>query len=160
VSPDVGGVGRARGIAKRLDAQLAIVDKRRERAGVSEVVNVIGGVSDRLCVLVDDIVDSGGTLCNAAQALLDAGATAVVAYVTHGVLSAGAVAALPQAPRALVITNSIRAMGRRVTDKIRRSVAPLIGGRSAHQRREFGVEPVRLRSGAAPVMLRKREWRN
>ena len=130
VSPDVGGVGRARGIAKRLDAQLAIVDKRRERAGVSEVVNVIGGVSDRLCVLVDDIVDSGGTLCNAAQALLDAGATAVVAYVTHGVLSAGAVARIAASRlEALVITDSIRATEAvRVTDKIREiTVAPLIG---------------------------------
>jgi ribose-phosphate pyrophosphokinase len=130
VSPDVGGVGRARGIAKRLDAQLAIVDKRRERAGVSEVVNVIGDVSDRLCVLVDDIVDSGGTLCNAAQALLDAGATAVVAYVTHGVLSAGAVARIAASRlQALVITDSIRATEAvRVADKIRElTVAPLIG---------------------------------
>ena len=130
VSPDVGGVGRARGIAKRLDAQLAIVDKRRERAGVSEVVNVIGAVSDRLCVLVDDIVDSGGTLCNAAQALLDAGATAVVAYVTHGVLSAGAVARIAASRlQGLVITDSIRATEAvRVTDKIREiTVAPLIG---------------------------------
>jgi ribose-phosphate pyrophosphokinase len=130
VSPDVGGVGRARGIAKRLDAQLAIVDKRRERAGVSEVVNVIGDVSDRLCVLVDDIVDSGGTLCNAAQALLDAGATAVVAYVTHGVLSAGAVARIAASRlEALVITDSSRATEAvRVTDKIREiTVAPLIG---------------------------------
>ena len=129
MSPDVGGVGRARGIAKRLDAQLAIVDKRRERAGVSEVVNVIGDVSDRLCVLVDDIVDSG-TLCNAAQALLDAGATAVVAYVTHGVLSAGAVARIAASRlEALVITDSIRATEAvRVTDKIREiTVAPLIG---------------------------------
>jgi ribose-phosphate pyrophosphokinase len=130
VSPDVGGVGRARGIAKRLDAQLAIVDKRRERAGVSEVVNVIGDVSHRLCVLVDDIVDSGGTLCNAAQALLDAGATAVVAYVTHGVLSAGAVARIAASRlEALVITDSIRATEAvRVADKIREiTVAPLIG---------------------------------
>ena len=130
VSPDVGGVGRARGIAKRLDAQLAIVDKRRERAGVSEVVNVIGDVSDRLCVLVDDIVDSGGTLCNAAQALLDAGATAVVAYVTHGVLSAGAVARIAASRlQGLVITDSIRATEAvRVADKIRElTVAPLIG---------------------------------
>jgi ribose-phosphate pyrophosphokinase len=130
VSPDVGGVGRARGIAKRLDAQLAIVDKRRERAGVSEVVNVIGDVSGRLCVLVDDIVDSGGTLCNAAQALLDAGATSVVAYVTHGVLSAGAVARIAASRlEALVITDSIRATEAvRVADKIREiTVAPLMG---------------------------------
>jgi len=130
VSPDVGGVGRARGIAKRLDAQLAIVDKRRERAGVSEVVNVIGDVSGRLCVLVDDIVDSGSTLCNAAEALLDAGATAAVAYVTHGVLSAGAVARIAASRlETLVITDSIRATEAvRVADTIRElTVAPLIG---------------------------------
>jgi ribose-phosphate pyrophosphokinase len=97
---------------------------------VSEVVNVIGDVSDRLCVLVDDIVDSGGTLCNAAQALLDAGATAAVAYVTHGVLSAGAVARIAASRlEALVITDSIRATEAvRVADKIREiTVAPLIG---------------------------------
>jgi ribose-phosphate pyrophosphokinase len=130
VSPDVGGVGRARGIAKRLDAQLAIVDKRRERAGMSEVVNVIGDVSGRLCVLVDDIVDSGGTLCNAAEALLNAGATAVVAYVTHSVLSAGAVGRIAAGRlETLVITDSIRATEAvRVADKIRViTVAPLIG---------------------------------
>jgi ribose-phosphate pyrophosphokinase len=130
VSPDVGGVGRARGIAKRLDASLAIIDKRRERAGVSEVVNVIGDVSGRLCVLVDDIVDSGGTLCNAAQALLEAGATAVAAYVTHGVLSAGAVARIAASRLdTLVITDSIRATEAvRVAEKIRMiTVAPLIG---------------------------------
>jgi ribose-phosphate pyrophosphokinase len=130
VSPDVGGVGRARGIAKRLDASLAIVDKRRERAGVSEVMNVIGDVAGRRCVLVDDIVDSGGTLCNAAQALRDAGATAVLAYVTHGVLSTGAVARITaSALEALVITDSIRATEAvRIADKIRElPVAPLIG---------------------------------
>jgi len=130
VSPDVGGVGRARGIAKRLDVSLAIVDKRRERAGVSEVVHVIGDVAGRCCVLVDDIVDSGGTLCNAAQALLDAGATSVVAYVTHGVLSAGAVARISASRlEALVITDSIRATEAvRVSEKIREiSVAALIG---------------------------------
>jgi ribose-phosphate pyrophosphokinase len=130
VSPDVGGVGRARGIAKRLDAQLAIVDKRRERAGVSEVVNVIGDVSGRLCVLVDDIVDSGGTLCNAAEALLNAGATAVVGYVTHSVLSAGAVGRIAASRlETLVITDSIRATEAvRVAEKIRvLTVAPLIG---------------------------------
>jgi ribose-phosphate pyrophosphokinase len=130
VSPDVGGVGRARGIAKRLDVNLAIVDKRRERAGVSEVMNVIGEVRGRRCVLVDDIADSGGTLCNAAQALLDAGATSVVAYVTHGVLSAGAVARIAASRlEALVIMDSIRATEAvRVCEKIRElSVAPLIG---------------------------------
>jgi ribose-phosphate pyrophosphokinase len=130
VSPDVGGVGRARGIAKRLDANLAIVDKRRERAGVSEVVNVIGDVAGRLCVVVDDIVDSGGTLCNAAHAVLEAGATSVVAYVTHGVLSAGAVARIAASRlETLVITDSIRATEAvRVAEKIRViTVAPLIG---------------------------------
>ena len=130
VSPDVGGVGRARGIAKRLDASLAIVDKRRERAGTSEVVNVIGDVSGRLCVLVDDIVDSGGTLCNAAQALVEAGATSAAAYVTHGVLSAGAVARIAASRlETLVITDSIRATEAvRVAEKIREiTVAPLIG---------------------------------
>ena len=86
VSPDVGGVVRARAIAKRLDADLAIIDKRRERAGVSEVMNIIGDVKGRRCILVDDIVDSAGTLCNAAVALMEAGANAVSAYVTHGVL--------------------------------------------------------------------------
>src|SRR3546814_19743061 len=91
VSPDVGGGVRARAIAKPLDADLAIIDKRRERAGVSEVMNIIGDVKGRRCILVDDIVDSAGTLCNAAVALRDAGATAVSAYVTHGVLSGGAV---------------------------------------------------------------------
>jgi ribose-phosphate pyrophosphokinase len=130
VSPDVGGVGRARGIAKRLDVGLAIIDKRRERAGVSEVVNVIGDVAGRRCVLVDDMADSGGTLCNAAQALLDAGATGVVAYVTHGVLSAGAVARIDASSLdALVITDTIRAAEAvRVSEKIREMpVAPLIG---------------------------------
>jgi ribose-phosphate pyrophosphokinase len=130
VSPDVGGVGRARGIAKRLDVGLAIIDKRRERAGVSEVVNVIGDVQHRLCVLVDDMADSGGTLCNASQALVDAGATGVVAYVTHGVLSAGAVARINASTLdALVITDTIRATEAvRVSEKIRElPVAPLIG---------------------------------
>lgn len=91
VSPDVGGVVRARALASRLDADLAIVDKRRERAGVSEVMNIIGDVEGRHCVLFDDIVDSAGTLCNAAQALKEKGASAVSAYVTHGVLSGKAV---------------------------------------------------------------------
>ena len=130
VSPDVGGVGRARGFAKRLDASLAIVDKRRERAGVSEVVSVIGDVSGRMCVLVDDMVDSGGTLCNAARALLEAGATSAAAYVTHGVLSAGAVARIAASQlETLVITDSIRATEAvRVASKIRViTVASLIG---------------------------------
>jgi ribose-phosphate pyrophosphokinase len=130
VSPDVGGVGRARGVAKRLDCALAIVDKRRERAGVSEVMNVIGNVRGLRCVLVDDIVDSGGTLCNAADALLEAGAASVVAYCSHGVLSAGAVARIAASRLdELVITDSIRPTeGVRVTGKIRLlTVAPLMG---------------------------------
>ena len=109
VSPDVGGVVRARVLAKRLDnAPLAIVDKRRERAGESEVMNIIGDVEGRFCILVDDIVDSAGTLCNAAAALREAGAEGVVAYVTHGVLSGGAVARVDgSALTELVITDSI-----------------------------------------------------
>ena len=91
VSPDVGGVVRARSLASRLDADLAIIDKRRPKAGVSEVMNIIGDVNERNCIMVDDIVDSGGTLCNAAVALMNDGALSVDAYVTHGVLSGGAV---------------------------------------------------------------------
>ncbi|MGY9016412.1 MAG: ribose-phosphate pyrophosphokinase [Rhodospirillales bacterium] len=110
VSPDVGGVVRARAIAKPLDAELAIIDKRRERAGVSEVMNIIGDVQDRTCILVDDIVDSAGTLCNAAAALMEAGATSVSAYVTHGVLSGGAVARVSSSPmNQLIITDTIQA---------------------------------------------------
>ncbi len=110
VSPDVGGVIRARGTAKRLQAGLAIIDKRREHAGVSEVMNIIGEVEGRRCILVDDIVDSAGTLCNAADALAEAGAASVVAYVTHGVLSGGAVARVASsALERLVITDSILA---------------------------------------------------
>ena len=109
VSPDVGGVVRARALSKRLDnAPLAIVDKRRERAGESEVMNIIGDVEGRFCILIDDIVDSAGTLCNAAAALREAGAEDVVAYVTHGVLSGGAVARVEGSSlRELVITDSI-----------------------------------------------------
>jgi ribose-phosphate pyrophosphokinase len=110
VSPDVGGVVRARAIAKRIDADLAIIDKRRERAGVSEVMNVIGDVKGRDCVLIDDIVDSAGTLCNAAVALRERGAHSVRAYVTHGVLSGGAVARVADSPLdELVTTDSIQA---------------------------------------------------
>jgi ribose-phosphate pyrophosphokinase len=110
VSPDVGGVVRARAIAKRIDASLAIVDKRRERPGESEVMNIIGNVEGRDCILVDDIVDSGGTLCNAADALLDQGAASVTAYITHGVLSGGAVARVTASQlKELVITDSIEA---------------------------------------------------
>jgi len=110
VSPDVGGVVRARALAKRLNnAPLAIVDKRREKPGESEVMNIIGEVEGRFCVLIDDIVDSAGTLCNAAKALRDAGAADVVAYVTHGVLSGGAVARVEgSALSELVVTDSIQ----------------------------------------------------
>jgi ribose-phosphate pyrophosphokinase len=109
VSPDVGGVVRARALAKRLDnAPLAIVDKRREKPGESEVMNIIGDVAGRFCILIDDIVDSAGTLCNAAAALKEAGAEEVVAYCTHGVLSGAAVARVEQSElRELVITDSI-----------------------------------------------------
>ncbi len=108
VSPDVGGVVRARAIASRIDADLAIIDKRRERAGVSEVMNIIGDVKGRRCIMVDDIVDSAGTLCNAASALIKAGAVSVSAYVTHGVLSGGAVARVSASPlQELVVTDSI-----------------------------------------------------
>jgi len=108
VSPDVGGVARARGLAKRINAPLAIVDKRRERAGESEVMNVIGEVDGFTCVLVDDIVDSGGTLVNAADALLKHGAKQVYAYISHGVLSSGAVKRIATSRlKELVITDSI-----------------------------------------------------
>ena len=130
VSPDVGGVVRARAIAKRLEADLAIIDKRRERAGVSEVMNIIGDVNGRRCIMVDDIVDSGGTLCNAAQALIDKGAVSVDAYVTHGVLSGGAVSRVASSPlTSLVTTDSILATeAMRVAKNIRQlTVAPLLG---------------------------------
>jgi len=130
VSPDVGGVVRARALAKRLDADLSIIDKRRPRAGVSEVMNIIGDVSGRHCIMVDDIVDSGGTLCNAAQALMNAGALSVDAYVTHGVLSGGAVSRVASSPlNSLVTTDSIQATeAMRVAKNIRQvSVAPLLG---------------------------------
>ncbi len=110
VSPDVGGVVRARALAKRLNADLAIIDKRREEAGVSEVMNVIGEVKGKVCILVDDIVDSGGTLCNAAQALMDNKAKEVHAYVVHGVLSGSAIERVEKSPlKKLVITDSIAA---------------------------------------------------
>ena len=110
VSPDVGGVVRARALAARLHTDLAIIDKRRERAGVSEVMNVIGDVEGRHCILVDDIVDSGGTLCNAAEALVRNGANGVSVYVTHGVFSGGAVARVGAAPiEMMTVTDSIGA---------------------------------------------------
>ena len=110
VSPDVGGVVRARHLAKRIGADLAIIDKRREKAGVSEVMNVIGDVDGKACILVDDIVDSGGTLCNAAEVLKEQGAEEVHAYVVHGVLSGAAVERVKASPlKKLVITDSIAA---------------------------------------------------
>ena len=110
ISPDVGGVVRARQIAKRLDLDLAIIDKRRERAGHSEVMNIIGDVQGKRCILVDDIVDSAGTLCNAAVALRNHGARSVSAYVTHGVLSGSAVARIAESPiEMLTTTDSISA---------------------------------------------------
>ena len=130
VSPDVGGVVRARSLARRLDADLAIIDKRRPKAGVSEVMNIIGDVDKRHCIMVDDIVDSGGTLCNAAAALMDAGAISVDAYVTHGVLSGGAVSRVASSPlSSLVTTDSIPATeADRVARTVRHlSVAPLLG---------------------------------
>ena len=129
VSPDVGGVVRARQIAQRLDADLAIIDKRRERAGVSEVMNNIGDVAGRRCILVDDIVDSAGTLCNAAAALIDSGSAAVYAYVTHGVFSGGSVARVAASPvEMLVVTDSIVATEAvRAAHNIRQvTIAPLI----------------------------------
>ena len=130
VSPDVGGVVRARAIASRLNCDLAIIDKRRERAGVSEVMNVIGDVTGRDCVLIDDMVDSGGTHCNAAEALIAHGARSVSAYVTHGVLSGGAVARISASPiEMMTLTDSIQA-----TEAVKRApnireltIAPLLG---------------------------------
>jgi len=130
VSPDVGGVVRARSLAERLNVDLAIVDKRRPRAGESEVMNIIGDVAGRECILFDDIVDSGGTLVNAAKALMEAGATSVSAYISHGVLSGPAVQRVTDGPlKELVITDSIE-QPFEVTScaKIRSvPVAPLIG---------------------------------
>ncbi|HEY2446425.1 MAG TPA: ribose-phosphate pyrophosphokinase [Rhizomicrobium sp.] len=130
VSPDVGGVVRARALAKRLGADLAIVDKRRERAGESEVMNIIGDVRGRVCLLVDDIVDSGGTMCNAADALIGQGAEEVYAYASHGVLSGGAVARIQASKiKSVVVTDSIAATEEvRKCPSIRRiSIAPLLG---------------------------------
>lgn len=129
VSPDVGGVARARAHAKSLDADLAIIDKRRERVGESEVMNIIGDVKGRHCIMVDDIVDSAGTLCNAAVALTNAGAASVRAYVTHGVLTGGAVARVSNSPlKELVITDTIAATeSMQMAPNIRQlSIAPLL----------------------------------
>jgi ribose-phosphate pyrophosphokinase len=130
ISPDVGGVVRARALAKRIDADLAIVDKRREKAGISEVMNVIGDVEDRHCIIFDDIVDTAGTLCNAAEAIKNAGAVTVSAYITHGVLSSNAVERIENSVlERLVITDSIL-----TTEAVKQtknievvSIAPLLG---------------------------------
>jgi ribose-phosphate pyrophosphokinase len=131
VSPDVGGVVRARALAKRInDAPLSIVDKRRDKPGSSEVMNIIGDVKGWDCILIDDIIDSGGTLCNAAAALMDAGAKSVTAYLTHGVLSGSAVERVSNsALKELVITDSIQPTeGTLNSPKIRiLPIAPLIG---------------------------------
>jgi len=142
VSPDVGGVVRARGLAKRINVPIAICDKRRERAGESEVMNVIGDVKGKRCILIDDIVDSGGTLVNAANALLEQGATEVMAYITHGVLSGGAVAKIMGSRlKTLVITDTIQA-----TEAVRSagnirvlSIAPLMAEAIARTAREESV---------------------
>jgi ribose-phosphate pyrophosphokinase len=142
VSPDVGGVVRARNVAGRIGANLAIVDKRRPRAGVSEVMNIIGDVSGQTCILIDDIVDSGGTLVNAAEALLKAGAKEVSAYITHGVLSEGASERISASMlKELVVTDSIEETeAQRDAGNIRRmSIAPLIGEAVARTASEQSV---------------------
>ena len=129
VSPDVGGVLRARAIATRLNSDLAIIDKRRERAGVSAVANVIGDVRGRDCILIDDIVDSGGTLCNAAAALVEGGAESASVYVTHGVLSGRAVARIVESPITMMtITDSILATEavRNAPNMRQLTIAPLL----------------------------------
>lgn len=142
VSPDVGGVVRARALAKRINAPLAIIDKRRERAGKSEVMNVIGDVDGRICILVDDIINSGGTLVNAAEALLKQGGLEVYAYISHGVLSGGAVARVTASHlKELVITNSIQPTEAvRVAENIRvLSIATLLGEAIARTAAEQSV---------------------
>ncbi len=129
VSPDAGGVGRARAVASRFNADLAIVDKRREKAGVSTVMNIIGDVNNRDCILIDDIVDSAGTLCNAANALMEKGARSVVAYATHGVLSGGAIAKVNGSSlNTLITTDSIIATeALKISENIKQlTIAPLI----------------------------------
>ena len=129
VSPDVGGVARARAHAKVLKCDLAIIDKRRDNPGVSEVMNIIGDVKGRRCIMLDDIADSAGTLCNAAEALMKAGAEGVAAYVTHGVLTGGAVERIMTSPlKELVITDTIAATDAvRLSPNIRQlTIAPLL----------------------------------
>jgi ribose-phosphate pyrophosphokinase len=142
VSPDIGGVVRARALAKRLDCLLAIVDKRRDRPGESEVMNIIGDIRGKHCLLIDDIVDSGGTLCNAADALMEKGATGVTAYITHGVLSGGAAARITSSRLGeLVITDSIQpASAVEAAHNIRvLSIADLIGEAIARTATEESV---------------------
>lgn len=130
VSPDVGGVVRARAMAKKMGTDLAIIDKRREKAGVSEVMNIIGEVQGKHCIMIDDIVDSAGTLCNAAVALKEAGAKSIHAYIVHGVLSGGAVARVASSPiEKLIITDSICAPEavRMSPNIVSLSIAPLLG---------------------------------
>jgi ribose-phosphate pyrophosphokinase len=142
VSPDVGGVVRARALAKRIDVPIAICDKRRERPGESEVMNVIGDVEGKRCILIDDIVDSGGTIVNAAEALLEKGATEVMCYVTHGVLSGGAVSRIQNSRlKHLVITDSIMPTAAVEAAKNIRvlSIAPLLGEAILRTSREESV---------------------
>ena len=142
VSPDVGGVVRARALAKRIGVPIAICDKRRERPGESEVMNVIGDVRGKACVLIDDIIDSGGTLCNAAEALIKSGATEVSAYITHGVLSGGSVSRIQNSSlQSLVITDSIQPTAAILTAKNIRvlSIAPLIAEAIYRTSREESV---------------------
>ncbi|MGV8831018.1 MAG: ribose-phosphate pyrophosphokinase [Devosia sp.] len=142
VSPDVGGVARARAVAQRIGTDLAIVDKRRPKAGVSEVMNIIGDVRGQACILIDDIVDSGGTLVNAAEALLKAGAKEVSAYITHGVLSEGASERIGTSMlKELVVTDSIEETeAQRQAGNIRRlAIAPLIGEAIARTASEQSV---------------------
>jgi ribose-phosphate pyrophosphokinase len=142
VSPDVGGVLRARGLAKRINTPIAICDKRRERPGESEVMNVIGDVRGKTCILIDDIVDSGGTLVNAANALLAQGAIEVYAYITHGVLSGGAVSKITNSRlKQLVITDSIQATEAVKAAKNIRvlTLAPLLAAAIARTAREESV---------------------
>ena len=168
VSPDVGGVVRARGLAKRINTPLAIIDKRRERAGESEVMNVIGDVAGHTCILIDDIVDSGGTLVNAADALIANGAKEVYAYITHGVLSGGAAARIASSKlKELVITDSIQpteavqqgrqhphALDRR-PDRAKRSAAP----RRKNRCRACSTEPLAAAQSALPRSLNKMRTR-
>ena len=161
VSPDVGGVVRARGLAKRINTPLAIIDKRRERAGESEVMNVIGDVAGYTCILVDDIVDSGGTLVNAADALLANGAKDVYAYITHGVLSGGAAARIIGSRlKELVITDSIHAhrSGAKVAQHPRAADRTADrGSHRPHRFRRVGVESVRLSTNVRPSRHLRRD---